>query len=75
MQDDFGATFRRAIEEIHAGARELKSPMCEVCEAAGVARATPRRYRSARLPATIQNIVKLQREIAKRRAALGGQCA
>jgi len=73
--NDFSTVFRQAVDAIHAEARDLGIPMYEVAEAAGVARATPRRYRSTRLPATIRNVVKLQREIAKRRSVRGGVCA
>jgi hypothetical protein len=69
---NFGDVFRDVIDGIHRDAADLGISMARVCAGAGVAEPTPRRYSKA-LPATIRNVIKLEAEIAKRRATAGGR--
>lgn len=66
---DFEQVFKDAMAEIRHEAQLAEMSMADVCRDAGVARASPDRWKVA--PKTIKAVAKMQRAINKRKLELG----
>jgi len=64
---NFGNAFDEAVAALHADAKALGVPMSQICEEAGVSRATPNRYLKLR-PTTVDTVSRLQAVVDKHRA-------
>lgn len=73
LSRNFNASFRDAIEKLHSDAAQHGIAMSEICEFAGVSRATPHRYLK-KLPATIQTVSRMQTALARLKVAKAGPC-
>lgn len=71
---NFNASFRDAIEKLHSDAEQSGIAMSEICEIAGVSRATPHRYLK-KIPATIAAVTRMQSALARLKVAKAGPCA
>ncbi|MDP3328759.1 hypothetical protein [Parvibaculum sp.] len=63
----FGIAFDDAIAALHADAKALGVSISQICEEAGVSRATPHRYLKVR-PTTVDTVERLQAAVDKHRA-------
>lgn len=67
MKKNFEQVFRDSLDELQADAKAAGMNLTTVCKAAGVARATPDRWRQ-NPPKTIRVLAKMQDTVASRAA-------
>jgi transposase-like protein len=67
----FGEVFRDRLDKVEAAAKAAGINMTVVCKEAGISRATPDRWRR-KLPKTAEIIDKMEKVVAKYKAAAAG---
>ena len=74
VMSDFDEVFQHALEQIKADAKAVGMSLTEVCRLAGVARASPDRWKE-RSPKTIEMMKAMQDVINTRRAAKAAEAS